>query len=67
MDCQRVSKPNTNKTTDRGLWQLNSQYHLYITDCYDNTDKAYEIYVKRGHNFSAWAAYNSGAYKKFYN
>jgi hypothetical protein len=64
MECDRVSKQNKNGTIDRGLWQLNSDYHPFIKDCYKNTDHAYEIYKSRK-NFSAWSAYNSKAYQKY--
>lgn len=65
--CDRISKPNWNKTVDRGLWQLNSRYHPFIDDCYKNTDRAYEIYKSRKNTFDRWSAYNNGSYKKFLN
>lgn len=66
MSCTRDNKGlNKNGTVDRGLWQLNSAYHPYIPDCYLNTDKAYEIYKSRGYRFTAWSAFNNGAYKRF--
>lgn len=67
-ECDRVSiKPNKDGTIDRGLWQLNSRYHPFITDCLENTKRAYEIYKSRGNSFSAWSAFNNGSYKKYLN
>ena len=66
--CDRVSiKPNSDGTIDRGLWQLNSRYHPFITDCLENTKRAYEIYKSRGNRFTAWSAFNNGVFKKFIN
>ncbi len=56
-------------STDWGLFQLNDvannlelPYHL---EPIANAQKAYDIYRSRGKRFTAWAAYNSGAYTKF--
>lgn len=56
-------------STDWGLFQLNDKaqdlelpYHL---EPIANAQKAYEIFKQRGKKFTAWAAYNSGAYEKF--
>lgn len=62
--CDRISAPNSNGTIDRGLWQLNSRYHPFISDCYKNTDRAYEVYTA-WKGFEAWSTYNSGKYKKY--
>lgn len=67
MECDRVSRQNTNGTIDRGLWQLNSAYHPFIDDCYKNTDKAYAIYLSRGKSFDRWYGFTGGNYKKFLN
>ncbi len=56
-------------STDWGLFQLNDKaqnleltYHL---EPIANAQKAFAIYKGRGKKFTAWAAYNSGAYEKF--
>ncbi len=56
-------------STDWGLFQLNDvaqklelPYHL---EPIPNAQKAYEIFKARGKKFTAWAAFNSGAYEKF--
>lgn len=68
MSCTKDNTgTNRNGTTDRGLWQLNDQYHPYIPDCFKNTDKAFEIYQSRGCKFTAWSAYNAGKHKRFLN
>ncbi len=56
---------NTNGTTDRGLWQINSVHGAQSTyDLAANARAAVAI-SGNGSNWSPWATYNSGAYKKF--
>jgi hypothetical protein len=64
----RALNRNTNGSTDKGLWQINSihglegkGYNLY--DPEDNAKAASVVYDKQG--YKAWAVYNSGAYKKY--
>lgn len=58
---------NANGTVDRGLYQINS-VHKYAVSCLNNgacnTKAAINIYRQRG-NWTAWVAYNSGAYKQY--
>ena len=49
-------------TNDHGVMQLNGKK---IYDVQQNIDEAYEMYKRRG--WQPWAAYNSGAYKKYTN
>jgi hypothetical protein len=62
--CNAISKPNTNGTIDRGLFQLNSAYHPLLLDCLDNIKYAYGIYQAWG-GFHAWSAYNNKSYVKY--
>lgn len=57
-------------STDWGLFQINDKAHPEIEvpeilNPIQNAQKAYEIFRGRGKKFTAWAAYNSGAYEKF--
>lgn len=65
LDCETVV------SIDRGLFQINDLAHPELTEeeMYDprkNVHAAWKIYRSRGNSFSAWAAYNSGAYMKYY-
>lgn len=68
-----VSKPNTNGTRDRGLWQINDGAHKDLLARYswsnphDNAKMAYIIYHARGNTFKDWTTFNSGSYKLFLN
>lgn len=58
-------------STDRGLFQINNKAHptLDEEEMYRakwNIDMAFEIYKRRGNTFEAWAAFNSGAYLKYW-
>lgn len=58
-------------STDRGLFQINDKAHpeLTVEEMFDprtNVRAAWKIYRSRSDSFSAWAAYNSGAYLKYY-
>lgn len=55
-------------STDRGLFQINDYWHKDLTDdeaysAIPNTEYAFGM--SNGHNFQAWAAYNSNAHLKF--
>ncbi len=61
---------NADGTVDRGLWMLNKFWHPEVSDaCAYNagcaTRAAFKI-SKGGTDFSQWATYTNGAYKKFY-
>lgn len=46
-----------NKTEDRGVAQINSIHGMKPEDAHDfqkSIDMAYQIYINRGKNFSAW-------------
>jgi hypothetical protein len=59
---------NTDGSTDRGLFQLNTVHHD-ITDEDAYSAKPNAVYAcelsKHGSDWSPWSAYNSGAYEKF--
>ena len=53
-----------------GLWQINVRWHpvftreLLFSPIY-NAMCAYAVYISEGRNFTAWATFKSGAYKKY--
>jgi hypothetical protein len=52
-----ISPVNKNGTRDGGIAQINDVHKLTMEERLDyktNINKAYDIYVGRGHNFSAW-------------
>ena len=58
---------NADGSTDRGLWQINNKAHPEMTDadCFDPvkaTAYARKVYEGRSNTFTAWAAFNNGAY-----
>lgn len=56
---------NTNGSTDRGYWQINSVHGSQSTfDPIANVKAAINI-SNNGANWSPWTTYTSGAYKKF--
>lgn len=64
---------NVNKdgSVDFGCMQINSVHFktidvskVNLLNCQDNIDVAYKMFKQQG-NFSAWSAYNNGAYKKY--
>lgn len=69
-ECTRRSiKQNRNGSYDWGLAQINDRATPGYTveqfkDCKFNIDLAHMKYKERKNTFRAWAAYNSGAYKK---
>jgi len=62
---------NSDGTLDWGYFQINT-VHLKrsglnlrdLLDCRANIDFAYQLYAER-QSFSAWSAYNNGAYRKY--
>jgi len=55
-------------STDRGLFQINDKAQGVEDEAFDakvNARLAYGIYHARGNQFTAWAAYNSGAYLRY--
>lgn len=59
---------NTNGTTDRGLWQINSSHTQFdtqrlLSDPLYNAQAAVSIFKSQG--LTAWSTYNSGAYKNY--
>jgi hypothetical protein len=56
---------NTNGTTDKGLWQINSVHGFKgnLFDARTNARAAYVVYRKQG--FGAWVCYSNGSYKRF--
>jgi hypothetical protein len=55
-------------STDHGLYQINDKWHpdFRERDFYSAIDNAmYAFDMSSGQWFTAWAAYNSGAHKKF--
>jgi Lysozyme like domain len=60
-----ASNSNTNGSTDRGLWQINSVHgNLSTFDVTGNVKAAIQI-SNNGANWSPWVTYVSGAYRKF--
>lgn len=56
---------NSNGTTDRGLWQINSIWGSMSTyDVMANAQAAVAVFNQQG--ITAWSTYNSGAYQQFY-
>lgn len=59
---------NENGSVDRGLFQLNT-IHAEVSDAEAYNPKYNAMYAyalsQRGQDFSPWAAYNSGAHRKF--
>lgn len=56
---------NTNGSTDRGLWQINSVHGSQSTfDPLANAKAAVAI-SSNGTNWRPWVTYNNGAYKQF--
>lgn len=56
---------NTNKSTDRGLWQINSVHGNQSTfDVMGNARAAVAI-SNNGRNWSPWTTYTNGAYRRY--
>ena len=57
---------NSDKTDDKGIWQINSIHKIADECSYDiecSTDFAYKL-SKGGTNWTPWVAYNNGSYKE---
>lgn len=60
---QYASLYNTNGTTDRGYWQINSVHgSLSAFGAYENARAAVRL-SGNGRDWSPWVTYNSGAYR----
>lgn len=60
-----VNTANTNGTTDRGLWQINSSHGSQsVFDVLKNAQAAVAI-SGNGSNWAPWSTFNNGAYAKF--
>ncbi len=57
---------NTNGTTDRGLWQINSTHGTLSTYNPLANAKA-AVSIRQSQGLSAWTTYNTGAYKTYLN
>lgn len=67
LNPKAVNSRNTNGTSDYGLFQINSIHKPTEAQKFDpreNAKVAKRLYEARG-NWTAWSAYNNGAYKKF--
>jgi hypothetical protein len=63
-----ATNKNTDGSTDRGLWQINSVHAQYdaqrlLTDPLYNAQAA--VAIERSSGLTAWTTYTSGAYKQF--
>lgn len=59
---------NDDGSIDRGLFQINDRAHPSVSDAdaYDpKLNALYAWVLHRSNGWQPWAAYNSGAYKKF--
>lgn len=66
-----INTANSNGTTDRGLWQINSVHSQYnasrlLTDPTYNAQAAWQI-SSGGTNWFPWATYTNGRYQRFLN
>lgn len=60
-----INSSNSDGSTDRGLWQINSVHgKLSTTDPIANVKAAIQI-SNNGKNWTPWVTFVSGAYKKF--
>lgn len=56
---------NSNGTTDRGLWQINSSHGSQSTFDEMGNARAAVAISSNGTNWKPWVTYNTGAYKRF--
>lgn len=60
-----INAANSDGSTDRGLFQINSVHGaLSTTDLHANIDAAFKI-SSGGTDWSPWVAFTSGAYKRY--
>jgi hypothetical protein len=66
-DPQKVSGPNSDGSYDYGLWQINSVHFDKFSQAslltVDGNAHAMDVLSNHGKTWTAWATYNSGAYK----
>ncbi len=65
-----ATNKNTNKSTDYGLWQINSIHTAILrngswSNPQDNAIMAHAVYEGAGGKFTPWVAYKSGRYLAF--
>ena len=60
-----ATNQNTNGSTDRGLWQINSVHGAQSTYDITGNVKAAIAISNNGTNWTPWSTFNSGAYKPF--
>ena len=59
-----VSRPNSNGTVDRGLWQINSVHGkdpARLMDPAYNTQVAFELWRSAGNSWRPWSTFNNGS------
>jgi hypothetical protein len=68
-----VSRPNSDGSVDKGLWQINSKAHADLLSRYDysnphdNAKMAFIIYSQAGNRWTPWTTFNTGSYRLFLN
>lgn len=68
-----VSKPNTDGSVDKGLWQINSKAHADLLSRYDysnphdNAKMAFIIWSQAGNKWTPWTTFNTGSYRLYLN
>lgn len=60
-----ASNHNSNGSTDRGLWQINSVHGSQSTFDEMGNARAAVAISSNGSNWTPWVTYNTGAYKRF--
>jgi hypothetical protein len=59
---------NTNCSTDRGLWQINSGYWgSYSSYAQSTNAHGMSVISNKGRNWQPWVTYNNGAYKRYWS
>ncbi len=68
-DTQAINSGNSDRSVDRGLWQINSIHRQYAPNALFeplyNARAAYAI-SSNGTNWRPWVAYTNGSWRKFY-
>lgn len=64
-----INTGNSNGSTDRGLWQINSVHTQFQQNrLFDPSYNAFAAFqISGGHNWFPWASYTNGRYQKFLN
>lgn len=63
-----ATRTNTDRTKDRGLWQINNKIYPLIADtcAYDRTCSTRQMLtIYRDGGWSRWTAYKNGTFKQF--